>query len=293
MMRRVKRGAAGALVFAAAFALSVDPRQRALAPLAALALVVGMAGCGGSAAPAGLASAQPTELQTLIAKMRRLRVSSERYTHVSHVVVRAGKRTRRYENALLGEVASSAGRGETFSNRAASMPLDLVVGSTLYTYSQMLGRCDGGRPWVRRSGRHEGAFVDGHEIKSGPSPVPANASSPYQAVRGERSRGGSGPYAGLINLLETASARVVGAATIDGERTTEFAASVDPAALLRGVSQDDLSPLARDNETTLLLQLNLPTPPYTAAAVPVRLGAPCARDQDGDVRELIRGQRAD
>jgi hypothetical protein len=217
-------------------------RRSALALPVALALVLSVAGCGRSAAPVGLAFPQPGELQTLIAKMRRLHVTSERYAQLTHAVIRAHKRTQRYESGLLGEVASSAGRGETFSDPAGTMPLALIVGATLYSYSPLLGRCDGGRPWVRRSGRHEGAFVDGHEITTGPRPVPARASFLYQTIRGERSLGGSGPYAGLINLLETASdpARMFGEATIDGERTTEFATTVDPAALLHGVSADEL-----------------------------------------------------
>jgi hypothetical protein len=279
MMRRVKRGSATALDFAVACALSARPRRHALALLAAIALAPGLASCGGSAAPISLASAQPAQLQSLIARMERLHVHSERYAQLTRVLVRTGKHTQQFRDALLGEVDASAGRSETFSDRAASMPDALIVGSTVYTYSPVVGRCDGGRPWVRRSGRREGAFVDGPEIKSGPSPVPARASFPYQTVRGERSRGGSGPYAGLINLLETTSgqARVVGAATVDGQRTTEFAATVDPAVLLRRVSAQDLPASTRNNESILIIQLHLRTAPtqlrlfLTAWGLPVRV----------------------
>jgi hypothetical protein len=224
--------------------------------------MAGLSSCGSSAAP-GLASAHPPQLESLIAKMRTLHVHSERYTQLTRVVVGTGKHSQQYQDASLGEVDISAGRGEIFGGPGARVPVALVVGSVGYSYSPMLGRCDGGRPWVRRSGRHQGAFVDGREIRSGPTPVPPRASFPFQPTRGERSRGGSGPYAGLINLLATASrpARVVGAATVDGQRTTEFATTVDPSVLLRGVSEHDLPALAHSNEAVLILQ----TRPRTAA----------------------------
>lgn len=243
---------------------------------AASVMTVGLSSCGGSAAPA---PAHPPELASLIAKMRRLHVHSERYTQLTRIVVGTGKHSQRYRDAVLGEVDSSAGRGEIFGGPAPRLPLALVVGSVGYSYSPVLGRCDGGRPWVRRSGRRQGAFVDGREIQSGPPPVPARASFPYQPLRGERNRGGAGPYAGLINLLQTTSgpARVVGAATVDGQRTTEFATTVDPSVLLRGVSENNLPTLAPSNEAILIVQTHPRVAPtqlrlfVAASGLPVRV----------------------
>ena len=183
---------------------------------------------------------------------------------------------------MIGEVALSPDRGDTFEPGSPAIPRELVAGLTRYSYSSALGGCDGGRPWVLK-GPRSGAIqvVGGHaQIESSRHPArPARAALPFQAFPGERSRGGSGPYAGLINLLETATApvRSVGVVTVDRQRATEFTARVDPAALLTGVSEHDLPALQSDNEDTLILQLHLYTLPtqlhlfLTASGLPIRV----------------------
>jgi hypothetical protein len=106
--------------------------------------------------------------------------------------------------------------------------------------------------------------MDGHEeIKPSDPEPPPRASLPFQAFPGERGRGGSGPFAGLINLLETATGpvRSEGVATVDGQSTTKFSARVDPASLLAGASETDLPGLRPSNEDLLILQLRLHTLP--------------------------------
>jgi hypothetical protein len=70
--------------------------------------------------------------------------------------------------------------------------------------------------------------------------LPPAASFPYHGLPKEGDAGGTGAgaYAGLIDLLGTAvdGVRVVGPATVDGQRTTELSTVVDPAILLKNIS---------------------------------------------------------
>jgi hypothetical protein len=254
---------------------------------ALLAIILPAEGCGGSesshADPTPRHNSElPLALQALVAKMRVLHVTSERYRQISSTQVQLPRRTERFHDTLLGEVALSPDRGETFQPGRATIPRELVIGSARYVYSPPLGSCDGGRPWVREGSPNGGVLVvAGHEQvePSSPTAPPARASLPFQAFPGERTYGGSGPFAGLINLLETAAepVRSVGVATVDGQRTTEFTARVDPASLLVDVSERELPALQTHNEDTLIVQLHLRTLPtqlhlfLTASGLPVRV----------------------
>jgi hypothetical protein len=252
--------------------------------LAVILVVKGHAGAEtGHADPAPRHYSElPPALQELVAKMRVMHVTSERYGQSSSTQVRQPRRTEHFRDALIGEVALSPDRGETFEPGPAAIPRELVIGSARYTYSSPLGGCDGGRPWVLEGPRSGGVLVvDGHEQiePSRPTAPPAQASLPFQAFPGERGHGGSGPFAGLINLLETATepVRSVGVATVDGQRTTEFTARVDPASLLVDVSERELPALQTRNEDTLIVQLHLRALPtqlhlfLTASGLPVRV----------------------
>jgi len=179
--------------------------------------------------------------------------------------VKGPKGTKRFDDALIGEVGLSPDRGETFKPAPVSVPLEAVVQGGTYSYSSALGSCDGGRPWVLSRPRSGAVLViDGHESVNPSRPErPARALLPFQTFPGERTRGGKGPFAGLINLLETATGpvRSIGVATVDGERTTEFFALVDPASLLVGASETELPGLRPPNEDILILQQKLRTLP--------------------------------
>ena len=254
---------------------------------ALLAIILAAEGCGGSqsshADPTPRRNSElPLALQALVAKMRVLHVTSERYRQSSTTQVQLPRRTERFHDALLGEVALSPDRGETFEPSPAAIPPELVIGAARYVYSSPLGSCDGGRPWVLERSPSGGVLVvDGHEqVKPSRQTAPrARASLPFQALPGERTHSGSGPFAGLINLLETATepVRSVGVATVDGQMTTEFTARVDPASLLVGVLERELPTLQIHNEDTLIVQLHLRTLPtqlhlfLTASGLPVRV----------------------
>ena len=232
------------------------------------AIALAAEGCGGSgisSSALGRSGDVTPALQVLVAKMRVLPVTSERYMQTTSTLVRQRSRTERFQDALIGEVGLSPDRGETFQPGPVPIPSELVIRGSRFRYSSALGGCDGGRPWVRERTRSGGVLViDGHEqIKPSRPEPPARVSLPFQAFPGERTRGGSGPFAGLIDLLGTATGpvRSEGAATVDGQRTTEFSARVDPAPLLVGASETDLSGLRPSNEDLLILQQRLHTLP--------------------------------
>jgi hypothetical protein len=253
---------------------------------ALLAIILAAEGCGGSGSshsdPARRNPEFPPALQALVAKMRIVHVTSERYLQITSTRVQLPRRTEHFHGALIGEVGLSPDRGETFEPGPPAIPRELVIGSARYSYSSPLSGCDGSRPWVLQGPRSGAVLVvrDHDQVEpSRPAAPPAHASLPFHALPGERTRGGSGPFAGLINLLETATepVRSVGVATVDGQRTTEFTARVDPASLLVGVSEPELPPLQSHNEDTLILQQhlrNLPTQLHlflSASGLPVRV----------------------
>jgi hypothetical protein len=234
-----------------------------------LAIVLSAAGCGGSgisSSPAVRNGEVTPALQVLVAKMRVLPVTSERYMQTTTTLVRQRSRTERFHDALIGEVGLSPNRGETFQPGPVPIPSELVIRGARFRYSSALGGCDGGRPWVRQGPRSGGilAIGGGHEqIKSSHPERSARVSLPFQAFPGERTRGGSGPFAGLINLLGTATGpvRSEGTATVDGQSTTEYSARVNPASLLVGASEAELTGLRPPNEDLLILQQSLHTLP--------------------------------
>jgi hypothetical protein len=134
----------------------------------------------------------------------------------------------------------------------------LVIGSASFNYSPHIARCDGGRPWVQNGA------------------LPFIASFPYHGLSGETNASRRGAYAGLINLLGTARGgiTVVGPATVDGQQTTEFTALVDPAMLLKGVSERELRSLTINNEDLLILQTHLSSLPTNLQVFITRSGLP-------------------
>jgi hypothetical protein len=116
-----------------------------------------------------------------------------------------------------GEVSLVPQMSETFVG-ARHKAIDIVIGSTVYSRESK-----GPRPWVRR---HNPALA-----KSLAS-YPFHEDPPTGA-----SLGGTGSYAGLLNLLATAVGQISAGrpAVIEGQRTAVFSATVEPLRLLKGV----------------------------------------------------------
>jgi hypothetical protein len=191
------------------------------------------------ASPAGAADVRssadlPPALQALEAKMAQLNITSERFLRLERgntvTVINTGSSSNgrvhtRVKHASvnteeLGEISLSPAVGELFGGADLTEPQAIAAGSTLYTRVPKRARLDCGRPWVRLQGGAAGL------------PLPFHGSSR------EVNMGGIGPYAGLINLLATATGPVstVGPAVVEGQATTEFTANVDPLLLIEGVT---------------------------------------------------------
>lgn len=175
----------------------------------------------------------PPVLVTLEQKMRELQVNSESFTKSVNgttsitlgVGGRRGKRRTRRTHTLhiskqtIGQ-ASLSPREATVTNVTAGTPSAIEIGSNVYLYLSSLAKRDRGRPWVHFKSSGAGAF----EL----FPFHGESST-------ELNDGGSGPYAGLLNLLATATGPVgvAGPETVDGQQTTGFTARVEPLKLVK------------------------------------------------------------
>ncbi|MGA2165273.1 MAG: hypothetical protein ABSH36_12490 [Solirubrobacteraceae bacterium] len=217
---------------------------------------------GASTSPASL----PPALQALEQKMEQLQINSERYSraiHSSETITterrgRHGKRIKRRKHVPVsvtefGEASISPNEGQVFAGHTRRPSL-LAIGSSLYSYSAKVARMDGGRPWIRFDS---------------PGAVSIAAVFPYHGESKEVSLGGSGSYAGLINLLATAVGQVdaVGPVTVDGQQTTEFTATVEPLGLIKGLSKKNLA-LIREHFPPEQLEVFI-----TEAGVPLRVSS--------------------
>ncbi len=219
----MRRTRAGALVLAAGLLATSTAPADSPTPTAATA-----------ATPPPIV-VQPPQLQALLAKMVQLQVNSESFTKTVQVTspfpVGVGKRrrtqTRHTSEASEGEVSISPLEGAV-TNVTAHTPAAIEIGSSAYLYIQALAKRDHGRPWVHFGPPHSAAF----EL----FPYHGGSSS-------ELNDGGSGPYAGLINLLATASSTVsvAGPIAIDGQQTTAFTAMVEPLKLSKSAQVRELA----------------------------------------------------
>jgi hypothetical protein len=169
----------------------------------------------------------PPELVALEQKMGQLEVNSERYTEATTTagrivlhVARGKRRTRATHSTsqFSGEVSLSQAEGELVGSDGE--PQQIAFGSALFLHWPALDREDGGRPWVRLEHGSAALLFPFH---GGPS-------SPLQ-----EKAGGTGSYAGLIDLIATAVGTVeeVGPATVVGQQTIEFTVPIDPYALTK------------------------------------------------------------
>jgi hypothetical protein len=202
------------------------------------------------------AASLPPALLALEAKMARLTVTSERFSQTVHATAtrhigghhRHVKRVSVNETEL-GEVSLSPLEGKLFRNGDPGKPIAIAIGLTLYSYSPTIASKDRGRPWIEMKGVSAAELFPNH----GGSNEEINA-------------GGTGSYAGLINLLTTAVAgtvSVVGPVQVDGQQTTEVSAVVDPLALVSGTSKKEIQ------AHPLLLRL---TAFVTESGLPLRVG---------------------
>jgi hypothetical protein len=269
--------------------------------LCALALVAVPAAVAGSATPIvssqpRLAAMLPPELQVLEQKMGQLQINSEHYVQTLSTVIRVtigakhGRpraHTKRSSSKFSGEVSLSAAEGELTG--ADGQPKDIVIGSTAYLRIAAIARHDGGRPWVR--------MKDGNAALLFPD---RGGSFPSLEVNA----GGTGSYAQLIDLLATAVGPVddIGPATVSGQQTTEFAATVEPLKLIKALSPKESAFLdahqLRQKLDLFITQSGLPvrvvtseeehhrgnyssslvTTEITAVEVPVVVNAPPAKE---------------
>jgi hypothetical protein len=228
----------------------------ALAPLIAGSIV----GVAESAKPVRASALAPTasappELTALEQKMKQLQVNSERFSQTlfasgtRHVGKHRG-RIRRVSVTQTegGEVSLVPLEGKVFKNGDQAKPTTIAIGSTLYSYSTTIAAKDRGRPWIQLTGLSAAILFPFH----GDSSEEVNA-------------GGTGSYAGLINLLNTATGKVdlVGPSQVDGQQTTEFAAVVDPLALIKGVSKKEREKHPLSERLTVFL---------TEGGLPLRVG---------------------
>jgi hypothetical protein len=211
-------------------------------------------------ATAAAATTVPPRLQALEQEMGRLTVHTVRFSEVSRGYVKLTNevnghpvgptRTVSLDVDVTGVVQLSPNEAELSIVRRGRAERLIAIGSLEYERVPGLARFDGGRPWVRSR-----------------SSEPANV--PFASEPHELSFGGTGPYAGLINLLGTAvgSIEEVGPVIVEGVPATEFRASVQSLELIRGLPAGELERLeAIDPPTRLTLDIS-------EAGLPLRVTA--------------------
>ncbi len=172
-----------------------------------LALAGAAAAFGGAPSVAGAAAVLPPELQTLEQKAQTLHIASERFTLTFAIKEPSGKQT---TLTSIGTGRISPPEAQLVETVGSKRLVVRALGNDLYESVPGLARLDGGRPWVhvRESALSEQTGVNF-------AAAPQNLTESF-------------------SLINSASEGVqeVGPATVDGQSTTEFTASVDLAQLL-------------------------------------------------------------
>jgi hypothetical protein len=184
--------------------------RRAGALALALASLAAVPGVAGSATPPP--AVLPSELQALLLKTSQLQVSSERFVHTI-----AGSSAFRAHFVFVerGEVDLSAGAAALSIGPATrTRPVVIAVGAFAYVNRRGAG-VPRDRPWVRE---RLGVALERSTI--------ADLFPFHEVPAGVPSRGGTGPYAALLDLLAEANGQVrsVGQANVGGQPTSEFEA---------------------------------------------------------------------
>lgn len=204
------------------------------AVLAAAALASGVSAMVSPTAGAAPATpvpvvAEPPALEVLEQKMEQLQLTSERFTEIEQgtsSITLPGRGRRKPQTHTThvfqehrGDVSISPREGIVTSLTPVA-PYAIETPSNFYLYARSIARSDHGRPWVRFDAKQATLF----EL----FPFHGGSSD-------EVSRGGSGPYAGLINLIDTAVAPATndGQTTVEGQQATEFTVPVDGLGLVK------------------------------------------------------------
>lgn len=281
-----------------------DRRPRGIARVIAAAicaLALGAVGAGtSSGAPAPAVTQVPAALQALDAKMSQLQVNGERFSERSRGEVTIANRSNgrvvgRVKHVslniqLVGEASLAPQESETFRG-AQHTPSTIVIGSTIY---QREGH--GRRPWRARRE---------------PQLARSEAAYPFHGEPEEVDAGGTGPFAGLLNLLMTATGPIIEGApmVIEGQQASEFSATVEPLRLVKGLTEEDVSRLRRhpvvERLEVFLTEAGLPirvvesihteefddlsTTQILALNPPIDVTAPPARETSSPPRHRQRG----
>lgn len=244
----------------------------ALAGLAATALLAGQAFPAAALAASAPAASLPAELQALELKMAQLPVNSERYSRTIHwtflISEESSQRSARCEHpghcgqtrtvrrvihrrsssvvTQDGEADLSRGLAEVSTTSGhRRRPTLIAIGSVFYLYLPGTGT-PRNRPWVRESAKP----AEARELLG--TLFPFHGGGPDE-VGGT----GTGPYAGLIDLLATAvdPVRALGPAIVNGAPTSEFTAIVRPLSLpVAGTTQ----PVVSETLQLFLTEAGLP-----------------------------------
>jgi hypothetical protein len=188
-------------------------RTASIARLTGSAAATAALVCGSFAANAAAATLPP-ELPPLIAKMKTLSISTERFkasvTLHGHKLPKSLSGLRALTISISGEasLASPPSGIATATALGHSTQVRIVDGS-VYVDEPAVAAKDGGRPW----------------IKSTPSKAP----SPTGASPGV-ANGATDSFAGVAKLIEAArTVKALGPATVDGQPVSRFLFTVDPA----------------------------------------------------------------
>jgi hypothetical protein len=265
-----------------------------LSMLALLAIPAAADSASTQSASSPTAATLPPVVVALEQKMGQLHINSERYTLRTRGVTRIttfGKRHKRRTRTThistrgVGEVSLSPAAGRLISSGGG--PSLIVLGSRGFIRFPD-PKHHGRLRWVRSSGSIAPLFP----FHGGVEPAL------------EVDRGGTGSYAGLINVLATAvgAVSVSGPQTVDGQQVTEVTALVEPLALIKGLSNKELTALRKnplrvrldafitesglpirvtetdETRATGVFAASTQTADITAVEVPVTVRAPPARD---------------
>jgi hypothetical protein len=174
---------------------------------------------GGSFAANAAAATLPPELPPLIAKMKTLSISTERFkASVSlhgHKLPKSLSGLRTLTINVSGEASfASPPSGIATATALGHSTQVRIVDGSVYVDEPAVASKDGGRPW----------------IKSTPSKAP----SPLGTGPGE-ANGATDSYAGVAKLIEAAkTVKALAPATVDGQPVSRFLFTVDPAKVEGG-----------------------------------------------------------
>jgi hypothetical protein len=207
-------------------------------------------------APPALAASAPTPavvppaLQALEQKLAQIRFNSLRYStrldlgiqdsaHSNGISISTAASTRHVvistsgvlglSPLLLSSTSTSEGvaRGEALGGVAVK---ERRIGRTTYVYDPSVTRHDGGRPWIRsvRSRSEERLAAKLVPLTAALDPVLAGLEIPAAAS--------TGPFGPLLEVLGAAlSIQETGPATVDGQQTLAFTATLSSARLLERI----------------------------------------------------------